>query len=223
MKPKGLTHVVPVGLLVASLLVVAGGRSHAATGYPLSTPGASPTPFATPTPASASSNSWDARELFPFPFQSSSPISTPIPTSTPTRSDLNALAPPPTPLEPPDGTAVSLRIRLDLTWTWDRTLGPDDYFQVEIWNDYNDFSTPVDVAWVKATTYKYDADVSPIYGPEYHWRITVIQGIPVREKDWSTEENQVWEPNDRAISISQEGEMWTLVIEPACPPGERSC
>jgi len=158
----------------------------------------------------------------PTPGSELSPSLVPVPevsmlsTSTP-------LAPAPTLLEPPDGTAVSLKIRLDLAWTWDGTLGPDDYFRVEIWNDFNHFSTPVDVAWVKDTIYKNDSNINPIYGPEYRWKITVVRGIPVREKDWSTAENRAWEPNDQYRPISQESETWTLIIDPACPPGDRSC
>ena len=164
------------------------------------------------------------------PPSTPAPTPTPKPPSSPTPlpgdSTLDApttLAPAPRLLEPPDNTAVSLKIRLDLDWTWEGTLGPDDYFQVEIWNDFNDFSTPVDVAWVKDLTYRNDSNTHPIYGPEYRWRITVIRGTPTREKDWSTAENRVWEQNNESQPISQESETRTLIIDPACPPGDRSC
>jgi len=310
MKPRGLTLVLSIGLIIVSLLIAAGGRTYAATPTP------SPTPVAKPLPTSSAA--WMARELAPIiieggwggivrvwvqgqyglpvtiraadgawstvNFAGSKPeygpdalefapvwpgryvitpqglgvsytldmfpghvaqvrfepgagngsLPTPIPTPSlgpsptpiPDTSRLStptALAPPPTLLEPPDGTSVSLKIRLDLAWTWDGTLGPDDYFRVEIWNDFNDFSTPVDVAWVKDTIYKNDSNTNPIYGPEYRWRTTVVRGVPVREKDWSTAEDRVWEPNDQYRPISQESETWTLIIDPACPPGDRSC
>jgi hypothetical protein len=314
MKSRGLTLSLPVGLIVVSLLVAAGGRTYAATPTP------SPTPIVKPSPTSSAA--WTARELdriiieggwggivrvwvpgqYGLPvtiraqdgawsvsnFAGSKPeygsgalefapvwpgryvitprglgvsytldilpghvaqvrfepnrVSAPTPspepspslyllpspslTPVPQASTLGApppLLPAPTLLEPPDGTAVSLKIRLDLAWTWEGTLGPDDYFQVEIWNDFNDFSAPVDVAWVRDSIYKNDSNTNPIYGPKYRWRITVIRGIPVREKDWSTAENRVWEPSDEYRPISQESETWTLIIDPACPPGDRSC
>ena len=310
MKPSGLTPVLPIGLIIVSLLIAAGGRTYAATPTP------SPTPVAKPSPTSSAA--WMARELDPIiieggwsgivrvwvpgqyglpvtiraedgtwsainlvgskqeygpdalefapvwpgryvitpqglgvsytldvspghvaqirfePSAGSGSLPTPTPSPEPSPSltpvpeasmlsTSTALAPAPTLLEPPDGTAVSLKIRLDLAWTWEETLGPDDYFRVEIWNDFNDFSTPVDVAWVKDTIYKNDSNSNPICGPEYRWRITVVRGIPAREKDWSNAENRVWEPSDEYLPASQESEIWTLIIDPACPPGDRSC
>jgi hypothetical protein len=172
------------------------------------------------------------------PGRPATPPPTHLPTATPTPSP----PPPPTPaptiltptlpitlasapelVDPPDGTAISIRIRLDHAWTWDGVLGPDDYFQVEVWNSYNDFSTPIDVAWVKVSTYKYDSNPNPAYGVEYRWRITVVRGIPAREKDWSTPETQVWDPGRQPIQVSEESTTWVLLIDPGCPPGVRSC
>jgi hypothetical protein len=166
------------------------------------------------------------------------PMITPSPTLVPTSTSISThtpasrvptiivpttLAPAPKLIEPLDGTAVSIKTRLDLAWTWDETLGLNDFFRVEIWNNYNDFSTPIDVAWVKAFTYKYDSNPNPAYGVEYRWRITVIRGIPVREKDWSTPENRVWEPTGHPTQVSEESATWTLIIDPGCRPGDRSC
>jgi hypothetical protein len=168
---------------------------------------ATPTPTITPSPA-----------LTPTSISTTTPASR-VPTSiVPT-----TLAPAPRLIEPLDGTAVSIKARLDLTWAWDETLGSNDFFQVEIWNNYNDFSTPIDVAWVKTFTYKYDSNPNPAYGVEYRWRITAIRGIPAREKDWSTPENRVWDPVGHPIQVSQESPTWTLIIDPGCPPGDRSC
>ncbi len=122
-------------------------------------------------------------------------------------------APAPTLLEPPDGTKVSMSTRLDLAWKWDGTLGENDYFQVEIWNKYNNFDRPIDVAWVKGSVYKYEA-VEMAYHPDYRWRITVISGIPAGEKDWSIPENLAWEPSNQFELVSEESEIWTLFIEP---------
>jgi hypothetical protein len=166
----------------------------------------------------------------PTPTPTTTPFSTLVPPSTstpasrvPTTIAPTTLAPAPKLIEPLDGTAVSIKARLDLTWVWDGTLGANDFFRVEIWNNYNDFSTPIDVAWVKVFTYKYDSNPNPAYGVEYRWRITVVRGIPAREKDWSTSENRVWEPTGHPAQVSQESPTWTLIIDPGCRPGDRSC
>jgi uncharacterized protein YraI len=151
-------------------------------------------------------------DLSNIPIVESPP--TPLPTLT-----APILASAPALLEPPDGTSIALPNRLDLAWTWDRTLGPNDYFQVEIWNRYNDFAVPTDVAWVKSFFYKYDR-VEEGYDREYRWRITVVRGIPAGEKSWSTPDNRVWEPGSQFQLVSEEGVTWTLFVEPgtAFPP-----
>jgi len=208
--------IIPEGLGTSYSLALAPGtiaqvRFEPATpspGAPSATTPASPTP---PSPEATVS---------PAP----APAATPTPSPTlPSPTPPSTLAPAPVLIEPPDDTAVSLSIRLDLAWTWEGTLGPDDYFQVEIWNSYNDFSTPIDVAWVKSSTYGGDAGFNPAFRPEYRWRISVVQGTPPRQKDWSSPENQVWDPTDEFTPISEPSEIWKLVIDPGCPPGERSC
>lgn len=201
--------ITPQGLGISYTLDMLPGHVAQVRFEPGGVSGSPPTPTPSPEPSPS---------LSPLP----SPSLTPLPEAS-TLSAPTTLAPAPTLLEPPDGTAVSLKIRLDLAWAWEGTLGPDDYFRVEIWNDFNDFSTPVDVAWVKGSIYRNDSNTNPIYGPEYRWRITLVRGTPAREKDWSTAENRVWEPSDEFLPISQESETWTLIIDPACPPGDRSC
>jgi hypothetical protein len=199
--PEGLGTSLTIDLAPGSIAQVIFEPGQAGTAPPTPTIIPSPTPIPTP-PA----------------------ISTPVPTPRmPTLTRPTTLALAPRLIEPLDGTAVSIKARLDLAWTWEGTLGPDDFFQVEVWNNYNDFSTPIDVAWVKALTYKYDSNPNPAYGVEYRWRITVIRGIPAREKDWSTPENRVWEPIGHPIQVSQESATWTLIIDPGCRPGDRSC
>jgi hypothetical protein len=152
-------------------------------------------------------------DLNGIPVVESPPTPTPIPASpTPT------LASAPTLLKPLDGATVALHNRLDLEWMWDGTLGPNDYFRVEIWNKYNDFNTPIDVSWVKGLYYKYE-QIKLAYDWEYHWRITVIRGTPPGEKPWSTSENPVWEPpsEEECELVSERSETWTLFAEPPRP------
>jgi hypothetical protein len=197
----------PEGLGVSFTLELAAGR----IGQVLFEPGAPSGPLPTPTP-----------EPTPLPPLPPPPSPTPVPTTPPPSAPVT-LAAAPTLVDPPNGTAASVKVRLDLAWSWPGSLGPDDYFQVEVWNSFNDFDTPIDVAWIKASTYKYDSNPNPNYGPEYRWRITVIRGTPAREKDWSTAENRVWEPSSRSVPISGASDTWKLIIDPGCPPGDRSC
>lgn len=199
--------IVPEGLGVSFTLELAAGR----VAQVLFEPGAPSGPRPTPTP-----------EPTPLPPLPPPPSPTPVPTTLPPSAPVT-LAAAPTLVDPPDGTAVSVKARLDLAWSWQGSLGPADYFQVEIWNSSNDFETPIDVAWVKVSTYKYDGNPNPNYGPEYRWRISVIRGTPTREKDWSTSENRVWEPNTRSVPASAASDTWKLIIDPGCPPGDRSC
>jgi hypothetical protein len=127
------------------------------------------------------------------------------------------LIPPPMLLAPSNGTIASVPNRLGLAWMSNRPLGSSEgmseYFQVEIWNKYNEFKEPIDVAWVATTQYAYE-QVKLAYHPVYHWRITVIRGVPVKEKPWSTPENRVWEPNNSFTLVSQPSETWELTINP---------
>lgn len=209
--------IAPQGLDVSYTLDLAPGHIAQVIFEPADTSTTSPTP-----------TSFPSSSLSPTPAGTPSPYSSLTPSPSPTSETPTLSAPvgpgqAPSLLEPPDGTAVSLKIRLDLAWTWEGTLGPDDYFQVEIWNSRDNFTWPIDVAWVKVPTYYHDSSVNPSYGPEYRWRITVVRGTPAREKDWSTPENQVWEPSSQLVPISQESETWDLFIDEGCPPGDRSC
>jgi hypothetical protein len=147
----------------------------------------------------------------------------PTPTATPSPPPpIPVITASPTLLEPLD-KAGSYRNRLDLSWDWPGTLGPNDYFQVEIRNRYNVFFKfdesvpPIDVAWVKDKFYHYYV-VNEAYDREYKWRIIVVRGTPPKEKQWSTLENQVWEPSAQAEWISEPSEMRTLYVEPGPEP-----
>lgn len=174
---------------------------------PTDTPGPTDTPHPSPTPTIGIS----IAEVPPTLTLPPSPLPpTPVITS------------PPTLLEPQDETSTG-EIRLDLSWDWPGTLGPDDYFRVEIWNRYHVFyefddSVPtIDVAWVKKKSYVYDK-IEEAYDREYRWRITVIRGTPAGEKQWSTPENRVWEPSSQFEEISEPSKMRTLYVDPGIGP-----
>jgi hypothetical protein len=122
----------------------------------------------------------------------------------------------------PQPSASQYRNRIDLEWDWAGTLGPDDYFQVEIRNRYNVFYqfdesvSPIDVAWVKNKFYRYDV-IEEAYDREYKWRIIVVRGVPAGEKQWSRPDNQVWEPGN-GVELTAFSEMRTLYVEPGSEP-----
>ncbi|MFQ5580721.1 MAG: hypothetical protein ACE5FZ_08915, partial [Nitrospiria bacterium] len=183
------------------------------TPVPTGTPEPSPTtslPAATPEPPTATPETVEASVSIPTPEP---PAPTPV----------LVVTDPPILIEP-QPNASQYRNRVDLEWEWAGTLGPDDYFQVEIRNRYNafnpqidEFVDPIDVAWVKTSYYKYDR-IDEAYDREYTWRIIVVRGVPPREKDWSTPEYQVWEPSPQFERISQPSEMRTLYVEPGDEP-----
>lgn len=131
---------------------------------------------------------------------------TPTPTTTFTATCM--LEGPPTLLEPPNNT-VSANNRLGLRWYFYRNLdfSKNEFFRVEIWHEGN----IIDVAWTRDTLYEYEAVEGKRYG-RFAWRITVIQGIPAKPKQWSNENNKVWEGEpDREVSCPSE--VWTLIVE----------
>jgi hypothetical protein len=114
--------------------------------------------------------------------------------------------------------AVEYR-RLDLEWDWSGVLGPDDYFRVEVWNRYNvffefdDTVPPIDVAWVKDNSYFLDPVVGEGYDRAFKWRITVVRGEPVTQKQWSTTEHPSWDPPPEFELISKPSEMRTVYLD----------
>lgn len=200
---------------------------------PTSTDTLPPTTTSTPTPTPTDIPTNTSTPVPPTPTDTATSTPSPTVTSSPT------LAPPtptytltPTPTVPPitsppilldpQPNASQYRNRIELEWDWPGTLGPDDYFQVEIRNRYNAFAPvidesvpPIDVAWVKVNYYRHDY-VDEAYDREYTWRIIVVRGIPSKEKQWSLPEYRVWEPPAReAVEwISAPSEMRTLFVEP---------
>ncbi|MBI1881990.1 MAG: SH3 domain-containing protein [Chloroflexi bacterium] len=152
------------------------------------------------------------------------PPPTPTPTLSPTPSVPLVTSPPI--LLAPQPNASQFKGRIDLEWDWPGTLGPNEYFQVEIRNRYNAASSiidetvsPIDVAWVKDKFYRYDT-INQAYDREYAWRIIVVRyksTEPLREKDWAQPfpEIQIWEPpsTDKVEQISNPSEMRALYVE----------
>jgi uncharacterized protein YgiM (DUF1202 family) len=153
----------------------------------------------------------------PTPMLTQIPTPTLIPTPLPT-----VLAPAPV-LRYPVDKATAYKNRSDLSWEWAGTLGPDDYFQVEIRNRINVFYNfdetvpPIDRAWVKEKSYHYDV-FQRNYPDEYKWRIIVVRGIPPGEKPWSTSKHRVWEPSSQLELISGSSEMRTLFVKDVDDP-----
>lgn len=199
------------------------------TPTPTDTPPPTTTSTPTPTPTDIPTNT--STPVPPTPTGTATSTLSPTVTSSPTLAPLTptyTLTPTPTVppitssppvLLDPQPNASQYRNRIELEWDWPGTLGPDDYFQVEIRNRYNasapvidESVPPIDVAWVKVKYYRHDY-VEQAYDREYTWRIIVVRGTPPKEKQWSIPEYRVWEPGPME-PISQPSEMRTLFVEP---------
>ena len=146
-------------------------------------------------------------------------IPPPVSTLTPTPTLLTPVVTDPPQLLDPQPGAKQYGGRADLSWQWAGSLGPDDYFQVEIRNRKDALDPiieasvpPIDVAWVKEPFYIRDYSGLE-YDREYTWQVVVVRGVPPGEKDWSTPDNRVWEPAAEFEKISEYSEMRTLYIE----------
>jgi uncharacterized protein YraI len=167
-----------------------------------------------------------AEEDIPVISLPASPTPSPIPSVSPTASATKVRVKTAPTLIDPQPYASHYRNRMDLEWEWAGTLGANEYFQVEIRNRYNAFEprideavSPIDVAWVKTTSYRYDV-IDEAYDREYTWRVGVVKGIPPREKDWSTPDNRVWEPppKNEVEKITAFSQMRVLFVEPGDRP-----
>jgi hypothetical protein len=155
----------------------------------------SPTQTTTPTPTPTLSST-----LTPIPTQTAAATPTPIhlttrannttststPTSvststpTPTSSPTATATPTPTPypapqlIDPPDGmTIVGGLTRF--AWTWESTLGPDEYFDLKI-RPLGDPNSAF-VAWSKEPDYILDARTAQLEETKiYVWTIQVLRG-----------------------------------------------
>lgn len=73
-------------------------------------------------------------------------------------------------LAPPDGLEASL---FDLMWEWEPGLGPDEWFELQIWPDTPD-AEPSVFTWLKETTRRITA--AHLLPGEYRWRVVVVEG-----------------------------------------------
>jgi hypothetical protein len=181
---------------------------------------ATPTTTATPTPTNTPTTTpTPTLTVTPAPNNISLPTNASMPSPT---VSVPLVAVPPMLLKPQDSTS-QYGNQIDLAWDWPGTLGPDDYFQVEIWNKHNvsgksDYSSsPIEVAWVKNELYRFDK-IKEEYDREYQWRITVVRGIPTTKRSWSTNETQVWEPATQLELVSEPSEIRTFYAESSIIP-----
>lgn len=147
------------------------------TQMPTSTCTATHTPTSTPVPPTLT-------PVPPTPTYTQTATSTPTPippTLTPTPSPTPKLYPAPTLQSPADGQSYTGRgAAIILRWSWNGQLGPDEYYDVQVWRDGE---TPQGIAWGKETSYQLG---SMFYPGKYNWRIVVIRGEDGRwEKDLS--------------------------------------
>ena len=107
----------------------------------------------------------------------STPTTKPKPTATATTeakvaepTETSALAKGPELLEPPDETASTV---IDLLWTWDQSLGADEWFELQIWPDDPE-AEPEAYGWYKKMQERItSANLAP---GRYLWRVLVVEG-----------------------------------------------
>jgi hypothetical protein len=154
------------------------------------TPTATLTPTSTPTPTQTNT---------PTPVP---PSATPVPTHTPTMSP-TATPVAPKLSNPPNG--VDLVGQITLSWTWDGSLGSDEYFDVRVWKDGRQ---AWGVAWTKETQWTGD----PLHGDgNYNWQIVVIRG---RDGQWESDRS----PPSEIRRFSWSGGSSPTPTRPLYPP-----
>lgn len=90
---------------------------------------------------------------------------------------------------------------LDLAWKWDGVLGPDDWFEVQLWPDVTDatptptprvtpYTPPGVYAWLKETTLRItDANLLP---GAYRWQVCVVRGRGQSRRQFLSPCSEVW-------------------------------
>lgn len=73
-------------------------------------------------------------------------------------------------LAPPDGLEASL---FDLMWEWEAGLGPNEWYELQIWPDTPD-AEPSVFTWLKETTRRITA--ANLLPGKYRWRVVVVEG-----------------------------------------------
>lgn len=104
------------------------------------------------------------------------PTATPAPTLPPATATQARVAAP-TLLSPGEGTSFSGPIRL--AWAWNGTLGPDDYFDVRVWQNGQSHNG---IAWTKER----ELVVEPqrLGAGSFNWSVAVIRG---RNGSWEAD------------------------------------
>ncbi|MCB0190992.1 MAG: SH3 domain-containing protein [Anaerolineae bacterium] len=102
----------------------------------------------------------------------------PEPTASPTSLTDTYSAPIPT---APDDGSGSYGTFPPLTWTWDRELAEDEYFEVRIWHESITDYHPA-LGWVKVPPF--DFNISQERSGKYYWTVTVVKGQNTKLKDW---------------------------------------
>ena len=153
------------------LLVVLGLIAGLIVGCaPPETPTPAPTPQSNVVPVAAAQT-----QATPVPA-----TATPVPvadTATPVVVQVVVTATPepegpegPELLAPPDGLEASL---FDLMWKWEAGLGPDEWYELQIWPDTPD-AEPSVFTWLKETTRRITA--AHLLPGRYRWRVVVVEG-----------------------------------------------
>ncbi|MHB1293622.1 MAG: hypothetical protein ACYC4R_01370 [Anaerolineae bacterium] len=178
---RSVALAVCIGLLAAGCnLAPTSSRQTSAAG--LST-------IAAVTPAAQSASSTATLPTLPeqTPPDATEPATeTPTPTTAPTEAGARA----PELLTPAEGESGSL---LELIWSWDRELGADEWFELQIWPDSDD-AEPQVYAWLGEPRVRITG--ARLVPGSYRWRVAVVQGAG----------------EDRTEQVSLTSEVWTFVI-----------
>jgi serine/threonine protein kinase len=139
-----------------------------ATGVtPTLTPSPTQTSTATPTDTSTATATVPPSTDTPTPKP---PTPTRSPTSRPISTPISQAAyPAPVLLQPEDGASFSSRTVL--RWRWDRTLQPDEHFDVRVWREGEPH---YGVSWTKQVNYEYDPAMKG--NGTFYWSVAVVRG-----------------------------------------------
>jgi len=112
-----------------------------------------------------------------------------------------------------------------LYWTWDGELGEDEFFEVRIWHEKQDFQSAM--GWVKAP--QFDYNVKGHAEGKYYWTVIVVKGANAKPKDWTLKPwwpYPIWE-GELVTELSNAGEprFFKFTPDPNDPqnPGPPSC
>lgn len=178
---KGLKSASEQNLALAKQLpVVSVISTPPATQVAIPTPTPIPTFTLAPTPTQATTATSTSIHLVTVSTNTASTSAlTSVPTSTPTSTPTAMPTPtsysPPQLIEPPDGMTIMGGLTR-FAWTWEGTLGPDEYFDLKIRPLGDPNSVFVD--WSKEPVYILDARIVPLLeeNKTYIWTIQILRG-----------------------------------------------